>query len=91
MDLQELFISVQNNIATKERRKNIPSKEMANRLHCSKSTYDKYLTGKLQPKAVNNIMCLLSMLTDNDLLRTVKQWKENSGCEKKTANLKDAE
>lgn len=88
MDLPELFISVQNNIATKERRKNIPSKEMANRLHCSKSTYDKYLTGKLQPKAVSNIMCLLSMLTTEDLLRTVQKWREDSECDKRIASEK---
>lgn len=85
MDLPELFISIQNNIATKERRKNIPSKEMANRLHCSKSTYDKYLAGKLQPKAITNIMCLLSMLQEEDLLRIVAQWKKDSGCDSKVA------
>lgn len=88
MDLPELFISIQNNIATKERRKNIPSKEMANRLNCSKSTYDKYLTGKLTPKAVENIMCLLSMLKEEDLLRIVVQWRKDTECDKRIANEK---
>ncbi len=89
MDLQKLFISIQNNIATSEKRKNIPSKEMAERIHCSKSTYDKYLSGKLTPKAAENIMCLLSMLSEDDLLRTVAQWREKSTCDNKAAGQKD--
>ena len=89
MELQELFISIQNDIATKEKRKNIPSQEMADRLHCSKSTYDKYLSGDISPKAVSNIMCLLSMLTETDLLRIVAQWRIKSGCDKKNTNQKD--
>lgn len=89
MDLQELFISIQNNIATNEKRRNISSKEMAERMHCSKSTYDKYLSGKIAPKAVENTMCLLSMLSEEDLLRTVAQWGKNSKCDNKTASQKD--
>lgn len=89
MDLQELFISIQNNIATKEKRKNIPSQEMANRIHCSKSTYDKYLSGDISPKAVNNIMCLLSMLTEADLLRVVAQWRTEFECDKNITSEKD--
>lgn len=89
MDLQELFISIHNSLTTKEKRRKISSQDMADRIHCSKSTYDKYLGGKLHPKAVNNIMCLLSMLTDEALLTTVKQWREEN--EKKTINKKDSE
>lgn len=89
MDLQELFISIQNNIATNEKRRSISSKEMAERIHCSKSTYDKYLSGKISPKAVENIMCLLSMLTEADLLRIVVQWRTKSECDKKITNEKD--
>lgn len=89
LELQELFISIQNDIATKEKRKNIPSQEMANRLHCSKSTYDKYLSGDISPKAVSNIMCLLSMLTEADLLKIVAQWRTKSECDKKITNEKD--
>lgn len=59
---------------------------MANRIRCSKSTYDKYLSGKLTPKAINNIMNLLSMLTDEDLLRTVEQWRKSSECNNKAIN-----
>lgn len=89
MELQELFISIQNNIATKEKRRNISSKEMANRLHCSKSTYDKYLSGDLSPKAIRNIMCLLSMLTEDDLLRVVSQWKKDSTYDMEIVSEKD--
>lgn len=90
MNLSKLFILIQNNIASKEGRKNIPSKEMANRIHCAKSTYDKYLNGKLQPKAVNNLMYLLSMLPKDDLLRIVAQWREESECNTQRASEKDS-
>lgn len=89
MNLPKLFILVQNNIASKEGRKNIPSQEMANRIHCAKSTYDKYLNGKLQPKAVNNLMCLLSMLPEDDLLRIVAQWRTESECNTERVSEKD--
>lgn len=50
---------------------------MAKRIHCSAGTYQKYIQGTLNPKAVNNIMCLLSMMDDADIVKIVKKWKEN--------------
>ncbi len=76
MSLEKLFFSIHNNIESKEGKK-VSRKEISERIHCSKGTYDKYLNGNLNPKAVNNIICLLSMMNDDDILKTVKEWKEN--------------
>ena len=79
MNLEQLFFSIHNNIESKEG-KAVSRKEISERIHCSKGTYDKYMKGIINPKAVNNIMCLLSMMEDDDILKTVKDWKKN--CEK---------
>ena len=76
MNMKSLFISIHGSIVSKEG-KTITQKEMAERIHCSAGTYQKYMQGTLNPKAVNNIMCLLSMMEDDDIVKTVKKWKEN--------------
>jgi hypothetical protein len=76
MDLKTLFNTLHGKIAAEQGRK-ISHAEMAEKIHCSKGTYDKYLQGKMNPKAVHNIMCLLSMLEEDDLIKVVSKWKEN--------------
>lgn len=80
MDLKSLFVSIHGRIQAKEGKK-ISHKEMSERIHCSKSTYDKYHSGELNPKAINNLMCLLTMLDKDDLQKTIEIWKKN--CEQK--------
>ena len=75
MSQQKLFFSIHNNIERKEGRK-LSHKEIANRLHCSKSTYDKYLNGKLNPKAIDNLMNLLSMMSDEDIIKAIRLYKK---------------
>ena len=82
MILEDLFIFIHNSIVMKEKRKSIPTQEMASRINCSKSTYDKYLSGGLNPKAVRNLMCLFSMMKDEDVLKVIKEWKKDFECEK---------
>ena len=76
MNMKSLFISIHGSIVSKEGKK-ITQEEMAARIHCSAGTYQKYIQGTLNPKAVNNIMCLLSMMDDADIVKIVKKWKEN--------------
>jgi len=77
MEMKSLFISIHGSIESKEGKK-ITQKEMAKRIHCSAGTYQKYMQGTLNPKAINNIMCLLSMMENDDIVKMVKKWEKNA-------------
>jgi len=83
MNTKDLFVSIHNRVSQREHIRSVTVKEMSKRLNCSTAIYNKYLNGNVSPKSVNNLMNLLSMMDDEDILKTVKEWKAAQNSDKR--------
>lgn len=89
MSTKNLFVSIHGHISQKEHKRSITVKEMSKRLNCSTATYNKYLNGEVSPKSINNLMNLLSMMNEEDILKTLKDWKKEFKYDDQNISQKD--
>lgn len=73
MPLSEVLRRIHHIVEAEERRR-ISQIEMANRLRISPRTYLEYLRGTHAPLAMRAILDMLTMLNDDELVRTVRHW-----------------
>ncbi|MCV3478099.1 XRE family transcriptional regulator [Campylobacter lari] len=75
MKLSQIIHKIHKLIEAKEL-KNITKKEMANRLGISERTYIEWLRETNEPIAMKAMLNMLSQLKDDDIIRVVREWKQ---------------
>ncbi len=76
MKLSQMIYKIHKLIEGKEI-KSISQKEMSKRLNISLSTYTEWLREANQPIAMRAAFDMLSMLSDEDIIRTIRMWERN--------------
>ncbi len=77
MELNDLINKIHKTIEAKEIA-NISQPNMAKRIGVSPRTYTEYSRGVNQPLAMKALLNMLNELDDEDIVKIIRFWKENS-------------
>lgn len=77
MELKEILNKIHRTIEARENQ-TIKRPDMAKRVGVSERTYVDYLRGKIDPLAMKALLNLLNELDDDEMLKIIKMWKEDS-------------
>lgn len=76
MELKELIRSAHHLIEAKDK-KRITQEQMALRIGVGHRTYLEYQRGTNAPLAMKALLNLLNMLDDGEIVKMVREWKQN--------------
>lgn len=78
MELKELIRGAHHLIEAKEKGR-ITQEEMAHRIGVGYRTYLEYQRGTNAPLAMKALLHLLNLLSDDEIVKVVREWKEAKG------------